>query len=75
MGAFWNSRLVTATLVTGRGSSNRLHVLSCYAPTYVSSRQDKDKFDSPASDTIRCDIWAISMFGWALERKTMSGGM
>ena len=27
----WSSRLVTATLETGKGNSGRLHLLSCYA--------------------------------------------
>ena len=40
----WSSRLVTATLVTGRGSVDCLHVLSCYAPTFAASREEKDEF-------------------------------
>ncbi len=37
----WSSRLVTASLEVG-GSS--LHVLSCYAPTFAVSRDEKDAF-------------------------------
>ena len=37
----WSSRLVTATLEIGYG---QLHILSCYAPTFIASREEKDKF-------------------------------
>ena len=37
----WSSRLVTAAMKTGCG---RLHVLSCYAATFIASREEKDKF-------------------------------
>ena len=37
----WSSRLVTATLEIGNG---RLHILSCYAPTFIASREEKGKF-------------------------------
>ena len=40
----WSSRLVTATLETGKGKSGRLHVLSCYASTFAASIEEKDKF-------------------------------
>jgi hypothetical protein len=42
----WSSRLVTATVTMemGSGSANRLHVLSCYAPTFTASREEKDCF-------------------------------
>jgi len=40
----WSSRLVVATLDVGRGSCGRLHVLSCYAPTFAASREEKDHF-------------------------------
>ena len=33
----WASRLDRDTLATGRSSSDHLHVLSCYAPTFVAS--------------------------------------
>ena len=31
----WSSRLIVATLSTGRQKNDRLHVLSCYAPTFA----------------------------------------
>ena len=40
----WSSRLFMATLKTGKRKSGRLHVLSCYAPTFATSREEKDKF-------------------------------
>lgn len=40
----WNSTLVTATLVNGHGNSNHIHILSCYAPTFAASREEKDEF-------------------------------
>ena len=40
----WSSRLVTATLQPGRANSDRIHILSCYAPTFSASRADKNKF-------------------------------
>ena len=40
----WSSRLVTATLQPGRANSDRIHILSCYAPTFAASRADKNKF-------------------------------
>ena len=42
----WRSRLVTATLKTGKGKSGRPHVLSCYASIFAASREEKDKFFS-----------------------------
>ena len=43
----WLSRIISVTLVDDsfRGS-NRLHVLSCYAPTFSATRQEKDSFYS-----------------------------
>ena len=40
----WGSRLVTATLEIGSRRSGQLHVLSCYAPTFAASREEKDRF-------------------------------
>ena len=40
----WSSRLVTATLQLGQTSADRLHLLSCYAPTFAASRVEKDYF-------------------------------
>ena len=40
----WSSRLVTATLHTGKHSSDRIHIISCYAPTFSASRADKKTF-------------------------------
>ena len=39
----WGSRLLKVTLDTGQ-KAGRLHVLSCYAPTYGSSREAKTTF-------------------------------
>ena len=40
----WSSRLVTATLQLGGRRAKHLHILSCYAPTFCPSRDDKDQF-------------------------------
>ena len=48
----WSSRLVTATLQVGRSSSGRLHIISCYAPTYAASREDKNSFFDTLQDAI-----------------------
>ena len=40
----WSSRLVTVTLLTGKRTPDRIHILSCYAPTFAASRADKEKF-------------------------------
>ena len=40
----WNSRIISAILVSGSRSRDRIHVLSCYAPTYASSREEKEAF-------------------------------
>lgn len=40
----WSSRLVTATLQPGRTHTDRIHILSCYAPTFAANRADKDRF-------------------------------
>lgn len=40
----WSSRIISATLKVGGGRSDFLHMLSCYAPTFASSREDKDSF-------------------------------
>jgi len=37
-------RLVRDTLATGKSSSDHLHILSCYAPTFVASRDVKEAF-------------------------------
>ena len=41
-----------ATLETGKGKSGRLHVLSCYAPTFAASREEKDKFFDLLQDAL-----------------------
>lgn len=38
----WSSRLVIATLDVGGGNGGKLHVLSCYPPTFAASRDEKD---------------------------------
>ena len=40
----WSLRLVAATLLTGKRTSDRIHILSCYALTFSASRADKEKF-------------------------------
>ena len=40
----WSSRLVTATLQLGGRRAKHLHILSCYAPTFCPSRDNKDQF-------------------------------
>ena len=40
----WSSRVVVATLKVGNGRNDHLHVLSCYAPTYAATREEKDEF-------------------------------
>ena len=40
----WNSRIIMAILVSGSCSWDCIHVLSCYAPTYASSREEKEAF-------------------------------
>ena len=40
----WGSRLVKVILITGSKESSKLHVLSCYAPTFTASREAKDGF-------------------------------
>ena len=44
----WGSRLISVVLDCGR----KLHVLSCYAPTFAASREEKDKFFSTLQDAI-----------------------
>ena len=39
-----SSRIVTAMVQQGRTTSDRLHILSCYAPTFGASREEKDHF-------------------------------
>ena len=40
----WSSRAVSACLQLGGRSRDKLHVVSCYAPTRAASRQEKDTF-------------------------------
>ena len=40
-GSQWSSRLITATLEVGSG---QLHILSCYAPTFAATREEKNQF-------------------------------
>ena len=40
----WSSRLITDVLKPGNTSSERIHVISCYIPTYAASRVIKEKF-------------------------------
>ena len=40
----WGSRIIKATLGGGSRKTSRLHILSCYAPTFAASRAEKDNF-------------------------------
>ena len=40
----WGSRIVSASLRLGTHRNYQLHILSCYAPMYASSRELKDAF-------------------------------
>ena len=40
----WGFRIVKVSLGSGKGSSSRIHILSCYAPTFAVSRDNKDRF-------------------------------
>ena len=40
----WSSRLVSVSLKMGHKQDRWLHVLSCYAPTYAASREEKNRF-------------------------------
>ena len=51
----WSSRQVIATLDVGGGNGGKLHVLSCYAPTFAASRDEKDAF----FDTLQQALSAI----------------
>ncbi len=48
----WSSRLVSATLKVGSGSRDVLHVLSCYAPTFAASREEKENFYSSLQEAL-----------------------
>ena len=40
----WGSRIISASLRICTHCSKQLHILSCYAPTYPSSRETKEAF-------------------------------
>ena len=40
----WSFRAVSACLQLGGISRDKLHIVSCYAPTRSASRQEKDTF-------------------------------
>ena len=44
----WGSRIISATLDCGE----RLHVFSCYAPTFAASRDEKDEFLNSLQDAL-----------------------
>ena len=41
----WGSRIIKVTLGGGNRNTNRIHILSSYAPTYGSTRSEKENFD------------------------------
>ena len=43
---------MSVTLRVGRGSRDVLHVLSCYAPTFAASREEKDSFYSSLQEAL-----------------------
>ena len=45
----WSSRIITASLATGKQNSSKLHVISCYAPTFGASRAEKNEFLTTSS--------------------------
>ena len=64
----WRSRLVTATLKTGKGKSGRPHVLSCYASIFAASREEKDKFFDLPQDALSLSIRGMLCYAWRLQR-------
>ena len=40
----WSSRLITATLKRGGRHPDNVHIISCYAPTFAGSREEKNNF-------------------------------
>ena len=74
----WSSRLVTATLKVGDRSGDKLHVLSCYAPTFAASRAEKDSFFACLQDALLSfpsDECFVILLMWAPELWMMNGGM
>ena len=75
----WSSRLVSATLKVGNGFRDRLHILSCYAPTFAASREDKNIFYATLQDALSAipsdECWGTSMLELGLGMWMMSGGM
>ena len=63
----WRSRIISATL-----DGERLHVFSCYAPTFAASRDEKDEFFNSLQAML---YWEISMLMLVPELMMMSGGM
>lgn len=48
----WSSRLVSVALKVGKNRTDVLHVVSCYAPTFAASREEKDSFYSLLQEVI-----------------------
>ena len=78
----WNSRIVSTILVSGSHSQDHIYVLSCYAPTYASSREEKEEFfDSlpQAISTVPRGESCVMLGDFMLELDQgwmkMSGGM
>ena len=63
----WGSRIIKATLGGGSRKTNRLHIFSCYAPTFAASRAEKDNFfdylqQAHHQDTIKRNLRDIGRF-------------
>ena len=50
----WSSRLVSVTMKVGGGCTDVLHVVSCYAPTFAASREEKENFYSKLQEVLSC---------------------
>ena len=52
---------MTVTLQPGKSQNDRIHILSCYAPTISASRVDKNKFLQHALDVIPPSVCYVLM--------------
>ena len=77
----WNSGLESACLQTGKKKTNHLHMLSCYAPTYVASRAEKDNFFDMLQQALACippmsptSCWVTLTPEWEPGRNARTSG-